>query len=96
MGMPASLYYSAEMVRALPDDGQRYEVVHGELFVTPAPRPLHQLVVKRLLVALDAYLRAERVGVVVLGPDIAEDLRRDHDSPPYCLVSPDFRRAGRF
>jgi hypothetical protein len=45
-------YWTAEMVRALPDDGHRYEVVHGELLVTPAPRAPHQLVVQRLHVSL--------------------------------------------
>ncbi len=40
MGMAAPIYYTAEMVRALPDDGNRYEVVRGELPVTPAPRPI--------------------------------------------------------
>ena len=35
MGMAAPLYYSAKMVRALPDDGKRYETVHGELLMTP-------------------------------------------------------------
>ena len=35
MGMPAAVYYTADMVRALPDDGKRYETVHGELLVTP-------------------------------------------------------------
>jgi hypothetical protein len=35
------VYWTAEMVRALPDDGNRYEVVYGELLVTPAPRRLH-------------------------------------------------------
>ncbi len=29
--------WTVEMVRALPDDGNRYEVIDGELFVTPAP-----------------------------------------------------------
>ena len=28
MGMAAPIYYTADMVRALPDDGNRYEVVH--------------------------------------------------------------------
>jgi len=28
--------------RARPDDGSRYEVLDGELFVTPAPALLHQ------------------------------------------------------
>ena len=55
MGMAAP-YYTAEMVRALPDDGKRYEVVHGELLVTPAPRLWHQELVARLLLALRGYV----------------------------------------
>jgi len=38
MGMAhATGGWTAEMVRALPDDGKRYEVIDGELFVTPSP-----------------------------------------------------------
>ena len=37
MGMAAPTD-TAELVRTLPDDGNRYETVHGELLVTPAPR----------------------------------------------------------
>jgi len=48
--------YTAQMVRELPDDGKRYEVVHGELFVTPAPRTTHQLVLARIYARLRAYL----------------------------------------
>ena len=57
MGMAVPLFYTAEMVRALPDDGKRYETVHGELLVSPAPRPLHQEVISRLQYALTGYLR---------------------------------------
>jgi Uma2 family endonuclease len=60
MGM-AVTYYTADLVRALPDDGRRYEVVHGELLVTPAPRAWHQEVVRRIERALEDY--AERVGL---------------------------------
>jgi hypothetical protein len=42
MGMAVPIYYTADMVRALPEDGNRYEVVYGELVVTPAPRPWHE------------------------------------------------------
>jgi hypothetical protein len=52
MGMAATTYWTAEMVRQLPDDGNRYEVVHGELLVTPAPRLNHQLLVTRASLAL--------------------------------------------
>jgi Uma2 family endonuclease len=68
MGMVVPTYYSADMVRALPDDGRRYEVVHGELLVTPAPRAWHQEIVKRLLVRLDAYLSCQAVGHVLASP----------------------------
>src|SRR5688572_30271626 len=64
MGMAAPTYYTADQVRALPDDGNRYEVVHGELLVTPAPRVLHQEVIRRLLVRLSLYLDTEPVGHV--------------------------------
>ena len=41
MVMPAT-HWTIEMVHALPDDGKRYEVIDGELFVTPAPTWSHQ------------------------------------------------------
>jgi Uma2 family endonuclease len=67
MGM-AVTYYTADMVRALPDDGQRYEVVHGELLVTPAPRTWHQEIVGRVYEHLRAYLRLQPVGHALLSP----------------------------
>jgi Uma2 family endonuclease len=68
MGMAAPTYWTAEMVRQLPDDGNRYEVVHGELLVTPAPRFDHQLLVTRMAVALANYLAHEPVGIVLTSP----------------------------
>lgn len=63
MGMAAPFYYTADMVRALPDDGNIYEVVHGELLVSPSPRPWHEVVATRLLVAVHGYLREQPVGL---------------------------------
>jgi Uma2 family endonuclease len=82
MGMAAPLYYTADQVRALPDDGNRYEVVRGELLVTPAPRLFHQELVRRLLIALSAYLQAEPVGHVLPAP-------ADIGWGPDTLVQPD-------
>lgn len=62
MGMAAPSYYTAEMVRALPDDGNTYEVVHGELLVSPSPRPWHEEVGIRLLESVRAYLHTQGVG----------------------------------
>lgn len=68
MGMAAPAYYTADMVRAMPDDGNRYEVVYGELLVTPSPRLWHQVLVKRLAVALEVYLRRHPVGELLHAP----------------------------
>jgi len=62
MGMPAPLYCTAEMVRAQPGDGNKYETVHGEFLVTPAPRPLHEIVVTRLALKVGTYLERHPVG----------------------------------
>ena len=40
MGMVAPTYYTADMVRAMPDDGIRYETVHGELAGDACPSTL--------------------------------------------------------
>ena len=61
-------YWTLDDVRALPDDGHRYELVHGELLVSPSPRKLHQRVLRRLLVQLDAWLATHPVGELFTSP----------------------------
>jgi Uma2 family endonuclease len=68
MPMVAPVYYTADMVRALPDDGNRYETVYGELLVTPAPRLWHQEIVARLFVGLRNYLEPYPAGHVLASP----------------------------
>lgn len=82
MGMAAPIYYTAEDVRALPDDGNRYETVHGELLVTPAPRAWHQELCGRLYVALRTYLESNPIGLALASP-------ADISWGPDILVQPD-------
>jgi Uma2 family endonuclease len=49
------------------DDGNRYELIGGELFVSRAPGIPHQRVLSNLIVALSDYLRANPIGIVVPG-----------------------------
>ena len=61
----------------LPDDGNRYEVIDGELFVSPAPALRHQEAVSRLHRILTDYLERHRVGHAFLSPaDIVFSPRR--------------------
>jgi Uma2 family endonuclease len=93
MGMAAPTYWTAEMVRRLPDDGNRYEVVYGELLVTPAPRFDHQLLVTRLTVAIGDYLAREPIGIVLTSP---ADISWGRDvlvQPDVFVVSPDEAKA---
>lgn len=69
MGMPyAADRWTAERVRALPNDGNRYELIEGELVMTPAPRGLHQEVIMGLVTRLEPWLRESGVGRLLFSP----------------------------
>jgi Uma2 family endonuclease len=66
IGLKQKLDYSD--LAAAPDDGYRYEILEGDLLVTPAPSPLHQRVSKRLQRQLEAYFEARSLGEVFNAP----------------------------
>jgi Uma2 family endonuclease len=69
MAMPVpSTEWTVEMVRALPDDGNRYEVIGGELFVTPSPSLVHQRAVIELLDIVRPYVKTHGVGEALVSP----------------------------
>lgn len=57
----------AEYAR-LPDDGNRYEVIAGELHVSPSPSPMHQKALMRLSTALDQFTQEHGLGEMYHGP----------------------------
>lgn len=85
MAMPVhvpDLDWTVDRALALPSDGNRYEVLDGELFVTPAPSWDHQAILLDLVRQLDGYIRDHRLGWLSLAPaDIVVSPRR--------LVQPD-------
>jgi Uma2 family endonuclease len=52
----------------MPDDGQRYESIDGELIVTPAPTIKHQRVLRSLIRVLGAFAYKTGRGELVLPP----------------------------
>ena len=53
---------------ALPNDGQHYQILDGELFVTATPNTSHQRTVGNLFATLRAHVRRHALGEVFVSP----------------------------
>jgi len=88
MGMPATRqrrWTRAEVLDLIernPLQTPLYEVVDGELLVSPSPRLIHQIAISRLLYALVAYCDETGIGEAVTSPS-------DTELEPDTLVQPD-------
>ena len=78
----ATNVWTVERLHALPDDGRRYEIVDGDLLVTPAPIWRHQRAIRELSRAMNEYLSATTVAEVLHAP-------ADVDFDRFNLVQPD-------
>ncbi len=65
---PGRIKLTYEDYVELPDDGRRYEILDGELEVSPAPAPLHQRVSQNLSSALHVHVRERKLGRVYSAP----------------------------
>jgi Uma2 family endonuclease len=66
----------------IPEDGQRHEIVDGEHYVSPAPFVPHQELVVELTVRLGGFVKAHRLGKLLVAP--TDVLLSIHD-----IVQPD-------
>ena len=90
MVMPVTRRWTAADVRALTREDRawpRYELIDGELLVTPAPRGPHQFVILELAVLLHAYLKRVPIGFTMLSPADLE-LAPDTVTQPDLFVVP--------
>jgi Uma2 family endonuclease len=97
MGMPAQdAIWTADMVRALPDDGLRHEVLDGVHVVSPSPSRAHQRAVRVLLSMLEPYCAQHRLGEALNSPADIEFSDRDLLQPDVFVVpntGPSWREA---
>ena len=71
-----------QQLRDSSEDGTRYELVDGELLVTPSPAGRHQVAAYLLCAALYPHVRSHRLGLAALAP-------RDVDLDPEKTTQPD-------
>jgi Uma2 family endonuclease len=55
---------------SMPEDGNRYELIEGELFVSRAPSLIHQRIVFKFMLALGNYLEQNPIGKIWPGPGV--------------------------
>lgn len=68
--MSTALRWTSADLAALPDDGKRYEIIDGELYISRQPHWHHQQACGRIFAALDAWSRQTGVGETNLAPGV--------------------------
>jgi len=68
MSEPQIAPFTAAEYREMPDDGRRYQLVEGELFMAPAPSTYHQIVQANVLILLSLFARQTNLGTVLGAP----------------------------
>jgi Uma2 family endonuclease len=57
-------------LEGLPRDGNRYELIEGELYGSTAPELIHQRTIGRLFRAFTIYLDEKPIGEILYGPGV--------------------------
>ena len=65
---PAQGAWTYDDYARLPDDGWRYEIIRGELHMSPAPSAEHQSIVAALVHLLRSFVRQNDLGRVLVAP----------------------------
>ena len=60
--------WTYEDYKRLPDDGWRYEVIEGELLMSPAPSTNHQRTSAKLQFAIMSFVESRKLGEVLDAP----------------------------
>jgi Uma2 family endonuclease len=68
--MMETLRWTSQDLELLPDDGKRYEIVDGELYVSRQPHWEHQFVSGQIFALLQAWSAQTQMGMANLAPGV--------------------------
>jgi len=73
--MASTVRFTIRDLELTPDDGNRYEIIDGDLHVSKQPHWHHQLVCSRVSLELDRWAAPDKLGVTIPAPGVifAED-----------------------
>jgi len=83
---PEHLKFTYEDYLHLPED-RRYEIIGGELFMTPSPKRVHQQISRNLTTILWSYVKANGLGEVFEAPFDVVFSHHDVVQPDVLFVS---------
>jgi len=95
--MASTLRFTSADLEKFPDDGKRYEIIDGELYVSRQPHYYHQLVCSNVVGLLKAWNKRTGLGQVNLAPgvifaeddDVAPDVVWTSNARLATILSPD-------
>ena len=65
-----NLRWTSQDLEVLPDDGKRYEIVDGELYVSRQPHLNHQIVCGKVFALLKNWSNQTQVGMPIFTPGL--------------------------
>lgn len=84
-GMGLTPLYDLRDYELLPDDGKRYEIIAGDIYMTPAPSVVHQIISRNLQLILMLWAREGAEG----GHGEVLNAPVDVELGPHDIVQPD-------
>ena len=73
MSIASELRLTNADLETMPEDGNRYEVIDGELYVSSAPSYIHQKILLRIAIAFAGYLGQHPIGEILTGVGVIFD-----------------------
>lgn len=84
--IPEALKLTYKDYLLLPED-KRYEIINGELFMTPSPRTIHQRLILRLARIIEDFVKKGDLGEVFIAPYDVILSKHDIVQPDIIFVS---------
>jgi Uma2 family endonuclease len=92
MHMAQPRVWTLDDLDRLPDDGNKYELLRGELFVTPPPEPDHETAIARLNRILVPFVERQGLGLVFSGHPVIRTTD-SHVEPDLIVRQPPARKS---